>query len=60
MQRTSQRAAHTRPGAKEGGVPDHEAAAMLGHDTATYARFYLVTDDAGAAAAVAGTLFAAR
>lgn len=44
-----------------GGVPDHEAAALLAHDTATYARFSLVTDDAGAAAAaaVAGTLFAA-
>lgn len=42
------------------GVPDHEAAALLGHDVATYRRFYLVTDDDGAAsaAAVAGRLFA--
>lgn len=42
------------------GVPDHEAAALLGHDVATYRRFYLVTDDNGAAAAaaVAGRLFA--
>lgn len=44
----------------EAGVPDHEAAALLGHDVQTYRRFYLVTDDNGAAsaAAVAGRLFA--
>lgn len=43
------------------GVPDHEAAALLGHDVDTYRRFYLVTDDDGAAAAAkrAGALFAA-
>lgn len=42
------------------GVPDHKVAALLGHDVATYRRFYLATDDAGAAsaAAVAGKLFA--
>lgn len=42
------------------GVPEHQAAALLGHDVATYRRFYLVTDDDGAAAAaqVAGKLFA--
>lgn len=42
------------------GHPDHEAAALLGHDVETYRRFYLVADDAGAAAAasVAGRLFA--
>lgn len=42
------------------GVPDHEGAALLGHDVATYRRFYLATDDDGAAAAaaVAGRLFA--
>lgn len=45
---------------KEAGVPDHHAAALLGHDVATYRRFYLVTDDDGAAsaAAVAGQLYA--
>lgn len=45
---------------KEACVPDHHAAALLGHDVATYRRFYLVTDDDGAAAAaeVAGQLFA--
>jgi integrase len=45
---------------QEAGVPDHQAAALLGHDVATYRRFYLVTDDegAGAAAEVAGRLFA--
>lgn len=36
---------------KEADVPDNQAAALLGHDVATYRRFYLVTDDAGAAAA---------
>lgn len=42
------------------GVPDHEAAALLGHDVDTYRRFYLVTDDDGAASAAtaAGKLFA--
>ena len=42
------------------GVPDHQAASLLGHDVATYRKFYLVTDDEGAAAAaaVAGQLFA--
>lgn len=42
------------------GVPDHEGAALLGHDVATFRRFYLATDDDGAAAAaaVAGRLFA--
>ena len=41
-------------------LPDHEAAALLGHDVNTYRRFYLVTDNDGAAAAaaVAGRLFA--
>ncbi len=45
---------------KAASVPDHEAAALLGHDVDTYRRFYLVTDDDGAAAAaeVAGRLFA--
>jgi len=45
---------------QEAGVPDHQAAALLGHDVATYRRFYLVTDDEGASAAaeVAGRLFA--
>lgn len=45
---------------KAAGVPDHEAAALLGHDVDTYRRFYLVTDDEGAAAAaeVAGQMFA--
>jgi integrase len=44
----------------EAGVPEHHAAALLGHDVATYRRFYLVTDDKGAAAAAeaAGRLFA--
>ena len=32
----------------EAGVAAHEAAALLGHDVATYSRFYLVTDDDGA------------
>lgn len=42
------------------GVPDHAAAAMLGHDVDTYRRFYLVTDEdaAAVAASVAGRLFA--
>lgn len=46
---------------KAAGVPDHEAAALLGHDVATFQRFYLVTDrdGAAAAAAAAGKLFAA-
>jgi integrase len=45
---------------QEAGVPDHQAAALLGHDVQTYRRFYLVTDDEGAgeAALVAGRLFA--
>lgn len=45
---------------QEAGVPDHQAAALLGHDVQTYRRFYLVTDDEGAAeaATVAGRLFA--
>ena len=44
----------------EAGVPEHHAAALLGHDVATYRRFYLVTDDQGAASAAeaAGRLFA--
>ncbi len=44
----------------EAGVPEHHAAALLGHDVATYRRFYLVTDDDGAASAAeaAGRLFA--
>lgn len=44
----------------EAGVPDVQAAALLGHDVATYRRFYLVTDATGAAqaAAAAGRLFA--
>lgn len=42
------------------GVPDHQAAALLGHDVQTYGRFYCVTDDDGAAAAakVGGQVFA--
>ncbi len=42
------------------GVPAHQAASLLGHDTMTYTRFYLVTDADGAAAAAvaAGKLFA--
>lgn len=45
---------------EEARVPEHHAAALLGHDVLTYRRFYLVTDDNGAAAAaeVAGRLFA--
>lgn len=45
---------------KTAGVPDHRAAALLGHDVQTFQRFYLVTDDEGAAEAaeVAGRLFA--
>jgi len=45
---------------EEAGVPEHHAAALLGHDVQTYRRFYLVTDNDGAAAAaeVAGRLFA--
>lgn len=45
---------------QDAGVPDNQAAALLGHDVATYRKFYLVTDDAGAAEAaqVAGRLFA--
>lgn len=44
----------------EAGVPEHHAAALLGHDVQTYRRFYLVTDDDGATAAAeaAGRLFA--
>lgn len=44
----------------EAGVPDVQAAALLGHDVATYRRFYLVTDATGAARAAeaAGRLFA--
>lgn len=38
----------------EAGVPDYRDAALLGHDVATYRRFYLVADDdAASAAAVA-------
>lgn len=46
---------------QDAGVPDNQAAALLGHDVATYRKFYLVTDDEGAAsaAAAAGKLFAA-
>lgn len=45
---------------QEAGVPDNQAAALLGHDVATYRRFYLVTDDdaAAAAAEVGGRVFA--
>jgi integrase len=45
---------------KEAGVPDNQAAALLGHDVQTYQRFYLPLDDDGAAAAaqIAGRLFA--
>ena len=41
-------------------MPDHQAAALLGHDVQTYRRFYLITGDDGAAeaATVAGRLFA--
>lgn len=38
-------------GLQAAGVPDYEAAALLGHDVATFRRFYLVTDDDGAAGA---------
>lgn len=42
------------------GVPDQQAASLLGHDVDTFRRFYLVTDDEGAAAAAkaAGAIFA--
>lgn len=45
---------------QEAGVPDVQGAALLGHDVATYRRFYLRTDEdaAAGAAAVAGKLFA--
>lgn len=45
---------------QDAGVPDNQAAALLGHDVDTYRRFYLVTDDDGAAEAAeaAGLLFA--
>lgn len=45
---------------KSAGVPDHRAAALLGHDVQTFMRIYLVTEDEGAAEAaeVAGRLFA--
>lgn len=45
---------------KAADVPDHEAAALLGHDVETLRWFYLVAGDAGAAAgaSVAGRLFA--
>lgn len=45
---------------KSAEVPDHEAAALFGHDVDTFRRFYLVTDDDGAASAAeaAGRLFA--
>lgn len=44
---------------KQAGVADHHAAALFGHDVATYLRFYLITDDEGArvAAEAAGRLF---
>lgn len=46
---------------REAGTPENHAAALLGHDVATYRRFYLVTDDDGAASAaeVAGRVFTA-
>lgn len=45
---------------KEAGVPENQAAALLGHDVDTYRRFYLVTDDEAAAdgAEAAGKAFA--
>lgn len=45
---------------REAGVPENQAAALLGHDVETYRRFYLVTDDDAAAdgAAAAGKAFA--
>lgn len=45
---------------KEAGLPDNQAASMLGHDLATYLTFYVVSDDdaAAAAAKAAGQLFA--
>lgn len=44
----------------EAGVPENQAAALLGHDVDTYRRFYLVTDDDAAAdaAEAAGRAFA--
>lgn len=44
------------------GVPDHQAAALLGHDVSVFRRFYLVTDDDGAASAArsARALFVAN
>ena len=47
-------------GLQAAGVPDHQAAALLGHDVATFRRFYLVTDNDGAASAArsASGLFA--
>ena len=45
---------------REAGVPENQAAALLGHDVDTYRRFYLVTDDDAAAsgAVAAGRAFA--
>lgn len=45
---------------REAGVPENQAAALLGHDVDTYRRFYLVTDDdaAAEAAEAAGRAFA--
>ena len=49
-------------GLQANGVPDHQAAALLGHDVVTYRRFYCVTDDDGAASAAtsASALFLAN
>ena len=45
---------------REAGTPENHAANLLGHDVATYRRFYLVTDDGAASAAeVAGRVFTA-
>lgn len=47
---------------QEAGVPDNQGAALLGHDVATYRRFYVLADqDAAASAAkIAGTIFAPK
>jgi hypothetical protein len=46
---------------QEAGVPDNQGAALLGHDVATYRRFYILTDNdaAAGAAQAAGKLFSA-
>lgn len=47
---------------KEAGVPDNQGAALLGHDVATYRRFYVLADQdaAESAALAAGEIFALK